>query len=274
MLGNLLLVLVIAGLPIQESAAVRQSEADFARGVELQKKGDLQHAREAYDAALRSVPNRADALSNLGVIFARLGQYGEAIKYYREALAVDEKQSETRLNLGIAFYKTEEFELAQRELSQIAATQPDNFQARLLLGVCYYQLNKLKEAVVELETVHDAQPENIAAAYALGNAYLGLNETEKAEPLVRNVFRQLNSAESHLIVGSFYLAVKDFPKATEEFNQAKELNPRLPTLHSQLGEANLFSGNREQAAKEFAAELEINPRDYNANVRLAWIYRE
>ena len=116
MLGSLLLILVIAGAPIQDGAAVRQSEVDFARGVALQQQGDLQHAREAYEAALRSVPNRADALSNLGVIFARLGQYGEAIKYYKEALAVDEKQHDTRLNLGIAFYKTEEFELAQREL--------------------------------------------------------------------------------------------------------------------------------------------------------------
>src|SRR6266550_84590 len=274
MLGSLLLILVMFGVPIQDGAAVRQSEADFARGVALQRQGDLLGAREAYLAALRSIPNRADALSNLGVIFARLGQYGEAIKYYREALAVDEKQYETRLNLGIAFYKTNEFELAQRELSQVAIAQPENYQARLLLGVCDYQLNKLKEAVVELEAVHKAQPDNVAAAYALGNAYLGLNQTEKAEPLVRNVFRQLNSAEAHLIVGSFYLAVKDFPKAIEEFNQAKELNPRLPSLHSQLGEANMFSGNREQAAKEFAAELEINPRDFNANVRLGWIYRE
>ena len=91
-------MLVITGVPIQQDSAVRQSEADFARGVELQKKGDLQHAREAYEAALRSVPNRADALSNLGVIFASLGQYGEAIKHYREALAIDERQHETRQN--------------------------------------------------------------------------------------------------------------------------------------------------------------------------------
>src|ERR1700730_9083944 len=112
MLGSLLLILVIAGVPIQDSVAVRQSEADFVRGVALQQQGDLQGAREAYEAALRAVPNRVDALSNLGVIFARLGQYGEAIKRYKEALAVDEKQPDIRLNLGLAFYKTEEFDLA------------------------------------------------------------------------------------------------------------------------------------------------------------------
>src|ERR1700681_1827380 len=106
MLASLCVILAITVAPVQDGAAARQSEADFARGVALQRQGDLQQARAAYEAALRLVPNRPDALSNLGVIFARLGQYGEAIKYYKEALAVDEKQYDTRLNLGIAFYKT------------------------------------------------------------------------------------------------------------------------------------------------------------------------
>src|SRR5205085_2890175 len=108
----------------------------------------------------------------------------------------------------------------------------------------------------------------------LGTAYLNLNQTDKAEPLVRKVFGQIESAEAHLIVGSFYLALKNFPKAIEEFQAAQQLNPRLLTLHTQLGNAYLFAGNREQASTEFAAELEINARDFNANVRLGWLYRE
>ena len=102
MLIGLSLILVLALSPAQEGAAVRQSEADFARGVELQQKGDLEGARAAYQSSLRTFPNRADALSNLGVIFARLGQYGEAIRYYGQALAADPKLHEIRLNLGIA----------------------------------------------------------------------------------------------------------------------------------------------------------------------------
>src|SRR5712692_8276566 len=106
MFASLVLILTIAGATVQDPTNVRQSEADFARGVALQQAGDLQGAREAYEAALRLVPNRVDALSNLGVIFVRLGQYGEAIKRYKEALAVDENQPDIRLNLGLAFYKT------------------------------------------------------------------------------------------------------------------------------------------------------------------------
>src|SRR3712207_124928 len=109
MLTGLSLALLLAFAPVQDGAAVRQSEADFARGVELQQRGDLEGARAAYEAALRSLPRRADALTNLGVVFARLGRYGEAVKSYRAALAVDPLMVETRLNLGIVHFKTEEF---------------------------------------------------------------------------------------------------------------------------------------------------------------------
>src|SRR5215218_7813721 len=98
MLTGLSLALLLLLSPVQDGPAVRQSEADFARGVELQQRGDLQGARAAYEAALRAVPNRADALTNLGVIFARLGQYGEAVRSYKAALAAEPGMLQTRLN--------------------------------------------------------------------------------------------------------------------------------------------------------------------------------
>src|ERR671932_19196 len=112
MLISLSLAFMLALTTVQDGAAVRQSEADFARGVELQQRGDLEGARAAYEAALRGLPDRADALSNL----------------------------------GIAYFKTEEFEQAAAELARVAAAQPSNYQARLLLGLSYFQLNKLPEA--------------------------------------------------------------------------------------------------------------------------------
>jgi tetratricopeptide (TPR) repeat protein len=195
MIASLVFILALGTAAIQDPAAVRQSETDFARGVALQQTGDYAGAREAYEAALRTVPNRIDALSNLGVIYARLGQYGEAIKRYRQALSIEPKQLEVRLNLGLAFYKTQEFELSVRELSQVVQEQPTNYQARFMRGLCNYQLNKLSEAISDFETVYSAKPDDIATAYALGTAYIAANETAKAAPLVDKVFRQINTAE-------------------------------------------------------------------------------
>jgi tetratricopeptide (TPR) repeat protein len=61
---------------------------------------------------------------------------------------------------------------------------------------------------------------------------------------------------------------------SSDFSAAVSLNPRLPLLHSQLGNAYFYSGDREQAKSEFTQELKINPRDFNANYRLGRLLRE
>src|ERR1700682_1721135 len=62
-LALLFLCISIATLvPAQEATRVVGSEQAFARGVELQRHGDLEGARRAYEESLQMVPRRADAL--------------------------------------------------------------------------------------------------------------------------------------------------------------------------------------------------------------------
>ena len=84
----------------------------------------------------------------------------------------------------------------------------------------------------------------------------------------------MDSTESHLIFGALHLAAKNYKAAIDEFTQAERMNPQLLTLHSQLGTAYLNAGDREAARKQFLAELQLNPRDFNANLCLAKILRE
>ena len=202
MLIGLSLALLLALAPAQDGAAARQSEADFARGVELQQKGDLEGARLSYEAALRANPRRADALAGLGAVHSRLGQYPQAIERYRQALDVNPALTEVLLNLGLAYYKTGEFDRARVELLQAVAAQPSNHYARLLLGLSNYQAGRLADAVSDLEAVRAAEPSNLAAASTLALAYLGLKRLADAERLIDKVFRGVETAEAHLVVGS------------------------------------------------------------------------
>lgn len=271
---SFLCVWIATSLSAQEASRVVGSEQAFARGVELQQHGDLEGARKAYEESLQLVPGRADALSNLGIVFAHLGDYSSAIDSYKKAVEIDPQLYEVRLNLGIAYYQIQDCESANRELSQVISLQPGNQQARLLNGLCLVALDRLKEATRDLEAVCRADPHNLAAAYALATTYLGTGDTEKARKLAETVFSKLDSAESYLVFGSLRLAGKQFTDAIQDFSAAVSLNPRLPLLHSQLGNAYFYSGDREQAKREFAEELKINPRDFNANYRLGRLLRE
>jgi len=269
------IAIAVVGASTATSAQTTGSQAQkaFTRGVELQQKGDWEGARQAYETALRLAPQRVDVLSNLGLVYSQMGQPGRAVKCFLGALKIDPKQYAVRFNLGIAYMRADRYELAQQELSRVVEAQPANYSARHLLGLCLVKLDRIGEGTAELEAVVHGEPENLSAAYTLASAYLKANDLKKVEPLVDR-FKNLDSAESHLIVGSYSLARLDKQQALKELLRAQQLDPRLPDLHSQLGFAYFLIGRSDLATQMFETELQLNPQDSNAISMLGSLYRQ
>ena len=252
----------------------QESQTRFVRGVELQKRGDLRSARLEYEAALKASPGRVDVLSNLGSVFAQLGDYSKAIQCYRQVLAINPKMTLVRYQLGAAYFQAQQFQLAQDQFQRVVTAQPTDLQARQLLGLSLLKQDKLPQGIAELEKVCNAQPQNFDAAYTLASAYIRNQQLDKAEALIGRSFADHSSAEASLIRGSYQIAVRNYAKAVEELTQAKRLNPKLPSVRSELGYAQLCTGNTLLAIPEFQAELADNPLDFNANACLSWLYQE
>jgi protein O-GlcNAc transferase len=251
---------------------VDQSRAHFNRGVELQQKGDLDGARQAYEQALKIMPNRVDARSNLGLVYLNLGQHEQAIEHFRRALALKPDLAQVRVFLGLAHFRADQNEAAQRELTLALQAQPGHPQALHLLGLCRLKLDQIEEGIDALEAALQANPNNTDAAYTLATAYVGVGEIEKAEALLDGALRHKTSAEAHLVRGSILNARKKANAALEELTKAKQLNDKLPTLQSQLGYAYLLLVEYEKAAREFHLALQQHPGDYHANAYLGWLY--
>ena len=107
--------------------------------MELQQAGDMLGAIDTYKAALTIIPDRADALSNLGAAYVRLGQYDDAIAQYEAALKSDPTTNTIRLNLALAYYKSARPNQAIPQLKRIVASAPDARNAYLVLADCYLQ---------------------------------------------------------------------------------------------------------------------------------------
>src|SRR5262249_22823391 len=99
----LALALLLSTCP--DATAAQDFDRLFSRAMELQKAGDLLGAVDAYKSALAISPDRADALSNLGAAYARLGQFDDAVKQYDAALKLDPENTQIRLNLALTYYK-------------------------------------------------------------------------------------------------------------------------------------------------------------------------
>lgn len=281
-----LLLLFACGIlwpSIQVLAQADQTDVEsaFARATQLHQAGNLEEAIHVYQAILVSHPDRVDVRSNLGAAYARLGRYEDAIAQYKQALAHESNNQTIRFNLALAYYKSALFAEAAGELTQFIAAvpsgPPERLSAVLLLADCQVRLGEYKKVIELLSPLADTgadNPNGRAIAYLLGNALIGDGQLDKGQLLIDRVFRDENSAEARLLIGSLLLLMDDGPGAIKELERALELNPKLPTLRAWHGRAMMRMGDSEKAKAEFKSELADNPNDFDANLYLGILLRQ
>jgi tetratricopeptide (TPR) repeat protein len=240
----------------------------LARGIELHQAGDILGAIDAYKAALALNPARADALSNLGAAYVRLGHYDEAIKQYEAALQSDALNNAVRLNLALAYYKSARPNEAIPQLKRVISADPEAKNAYLLLGDCYLQTGQEKELVSLLKPREQLFGGDLAFAYLLGTALLRMDDVVGGQEYVNRVFGAGESAEAHLLLGVAHFGQHDYRAAKIELEAALKLNPRLPTANSAYGRALMLLGEPDASERAYRRELELNPNDFDANLQL------
>jgi tetratricopeptide (TPR) repeat protein len=272
-----LLAIPLLALP----AGVRaQDDVDraFARATQLHESGDIEGAIRGYQAILVSHPNRADVRSNLGAAYSRLGRYEEAIQQYQKALSLDSGNQPIRFNLAVAYYKAALFAEAAAELSGFVAVVPANVPERmnavLLLADCQVRLGEYKKTIELLSPLADADPNNRTVAFLLGSAFVSDGQLNKGQLLIDRVFRDEDSAEARLLIGTILLVADDGQGAIKELERGIELNPRLPSLRAWYGRALMRMGDSEKAKAAFKSELTDNPNDFDANLYLGILLRQ
>ncbi len=256
------------------SAQAKEAQQILARAVELHQAGNIEGAIQEYKKFLTLYPNVAEARSNLGAAYVRIGQYEAAIEEYKKALAIDNRNAGVRFNLGVAYYKSAQLAAAASELEKVRLADSANQNALMLLADCQLRLGEYKKVIELLAPFETAAATNLTIAYLLGSAYIRDNQPEKGQLLIDHILRNGESAEARLMMGSAHLMVRDFPGAAKEFERAIALNPKLPMVHSLSGQALLGAGERDSAMKAFAAEIANNPNDFEANLYMGMLLKE
>ena len=253
-------------------------DSAFAHATQLHEAGDLEGAIRGYQAILVSHPQRADVRSNLGAAYSRLGRYEDAIEQYKQALAVDNRNQTIRFNLALAYYKAALFAEAAGELARFlgatSSSLPERTNAVLLLGDCQVRLGEYIKAIDLLSPLADADPANRTVAFLLGSALISAGQLDKGQLLIDRVFRDEDSAEARLLMGTILLVADDGQGAIREFERGIKLNPKLPSLRAWYGRALMRMGDSEKAKVAFRNELADNANDFEANLYLGILLRQ
>jgi tetratricopeptide (TPR) repeat protein len=189
--------------------------------------------------------------SNLGAAYARLGRNQEAIEQYRRALAGDSPDPAIRFNLALALFKAARFPEAAVELAQVVEKQPENKNALLLLAESHLQQGIL-----------------------FGSALVRENDIARGQVYIERVLRGGDSAEARLLMGAAHMRANDPLAARDQLRRAAELNPALPGVHSQLGQAPQRMGDAQGAEAAYRRALEQDPNDFDANLQLGNMRRD
>jgi tetratricopeptide (TPR) repeat protein len=264
----LVVLLALARATGAQSPGPADVDRLLTRAIELHQAGDLLGAIDTYKAALTISPDRADALSNLGAAFVRLGQFDDAIKYYEEALKHDGMNAGVRLNLALAFYKSARPQQAIPQLKRVLASDPEARNAYLILADCYLQTGQDQQVVALLKPREQMFANDLAYAYLLGTALLHAGEGVEGQKYVDRIFGAGESAEAHLLLGTAHLGQHDYRAALAELERAVKLNPKLPTVQALYGRALLALGEQSAAEQAFRRELDGNVNDFEANLQL------
>ena len=176
---------------------------------------------------VRTNPGSVNAHYNLGLAFARRGEWGEAARHYGEAAAIRPDYAFAHNNLGNALGKLGERERAVAHLRRALELDPGYADAHLNLGLTLAQSGATAEAAPHFEKVLELQPDSAAAHNSLGILRMIGGDTEGGLRHFREALRLAPSAEAHNNMGNALLALGRYDEALRHYSEASRLDPAL-----------------------------------------------
>lgn len=129
--------------------------------------GDLERAREDYEAALRDEPANRDALLGLAAIEMRSQRYREAEALYQRLLAADPRDPHAQAGMLALRAQVIDPVLAESRVKTLLAGDPEAGALHFALGNQYAQQARWAEAQQAYFRAYVADPENPDFAFNL-----------------------------------------------------------------------------------------------------------
>ena len=127
------------------------TKARFNLALNEEQAGNLDEARESYQAALGQKPDFVEARFNLGNVFYTKGDLDLATGCYEEVLRLQPDHISARNNLGSTLLKRGLFELAAQEFEEVLRQDERHASAHKNLGLTLLDLSQPCAALAHFE---------------------------------------------------------------------------------------------------------------------------
>lgn len=231
------------------------------KAAEYLKAKDPDSAVKEFDAVLALDPKNAEAYANLGVVAFFRHDYRNASQYLRKAVAIDPSLVKSQALLGICERRLGD--PSARALLEKSFSKLKDKSLRLQVGLelaslCDQQGDTGATASV-MRSLVDLDPDNVDVLFTAQRVYTELAD----DTLNKLAVLAPGSARMQQVIAERLVNGGDLPHAIEHYKKALQIDPRLPGVHFELGEAILQSAPHEartqaEAEKEFEAAEAID----------------
>src|SRR3984885_7304820 len=259
---------------VAQSAQQEEIRSHYERAqsdLQANRPGD---AALEFQAILGLDPNNAEAHANLGLIAFAGANYEEAARELRAALKIRPSLWNAQAFLGMSEMHLGATDEARQSLEGAFAHLEDkNLRIRVgtMLVQLDYELGKLDDALNVATALEKLAPDDPDVLYIVYRAHSAL----AARALTTLAKVGPNSARLHEVLGESHASDSDFVGAISEYEKALTIDPALPGVHFELGEAILRNkvdeDSRARAEQQFAAALVENPNDAHSEYELGEI---
>lgn len=265
----------------------------FEQAQEAHQSGDFKKALTLYQTLLYDDPNNPELHHIIGILYAQLGEYSNAIEHVEKAIQL-KPQSSFYNSLGNIYLRQKNFDKAIHSYQSAIDLNEDYGVAYSNLGNCYYQTNQMSEAriayekaisinpalidalynyaillsqqgeldlaIEQLNKVLEISPQYAAAYGQLAELYLAKEDYDKTvEYCDKRLELQPNHAGSFHTLGLALYKLKQFKEAVIAFDAALENDKDIPDGNQNLANAFLYSGDHQKALTHYLRQLEIEP---------------
>jgi tetratricopeptide (TPR) repeat protein len=261
----LLLTLLVSTVAVMtaQTAGSRAAEVHdhLRKAAEYLQAKDPNSAVKEFGAVLALDPNNAEAYANLGVIAFFQRDYQKASQYFRKALAIDPSLAKPQALLGISQKRLGDPSapaLLEKSFQKLKDKQL-RLQVGMELAALYDQQGDPGATACVMRSLVDLDPDNVDILFMAQRVYSELAD----DTLNKLAVLAPGSARMQQVIAERLVNGGDLQGAIEHYRKALQIDPRLPGVHFELGEAILQSspvdaGTQAEAQKEFEASIGVD----------------
>jgi tetratricopeptide (TPR) repeat protein len=226
-------------------------------------------AAASSEKTLRSV--LALAFNDLATSQAMQGAYSLALSNYQQSEQWDNSLPGLEKNIGQCAFRAGNYTEAIRGLS-LSLTRSDTPALRAMLGVSYFATDQFPQAAQTFAPLGERAMQDSETGYAWAASLTHIGDMQRATEVLIAFESQPRPKETLLLIGQLWTEIGDYARAVATLQRALTDDASLLKAHFYEGLAYIRWEHWPEAAREFQAELSLDPEDQHALYHLGFVW--